>query len=37
MFSRSNWAQVESVAIIIGANRVGFPSLSNKVSCSFCR
>ena len=36
ILSRSNCAQVESVAIIIGAKRDGCPSSSNNVSCSFC-
>ena len=36
MFSRSNCAQVESVAIIIGAKRDCCPSSSNNVSYSFC-
>ena len=35
ILSRSNCAQVESVAIIIGAKRDGCPSSSNNVSCSF--
>ena len=35
IFSRSNCAQVESVAIIIGAKRDGCPSSSNNISCSF--
>ena len=34
ILSRSNCAQVESVAIIIGAKRDGCPSSSNNVSCS---
>lgn len=34
ILSRSNCAQVESVAIIIGAKRNGCPSSSNNVSCS---
>ena len=36
ILSRSNCAQVESVAIIIGAKSDGCPSSSNNVSCSFC-
>ena len=36
ILSRSNCAQVESVAIIIGAKRDGCPFSSNNVSCSFC-
>ena len=35
ILSRSNCAQLESVAIIIGAKRDGCSSSSNKVSCSF--
>ena len=35
ILSRSNCAQVESVAIIIGAKRDGCPSSSNNISCSF--
>ena len=34
ILSRSNCAQVESMAIIIGAKRDGLPSSSNNVSCS---
>lgn len=36
IFSRSNSAHVERVAYIIGAKIDGFPSVSNKVNCSFC-
>ena len=36
ILSRSNCAQVESVAIIIGAKRDGCPFSSNNESCSFC-
>ena len=36
ILSRSNCAQVESVATIIGAKRDGCPSSSYNVSCSFC-
>ena len=35
ILSRSNCAQVESVAIIIGAKRDGCPFSSNNISCSF--
>ena len=35
ILSRSNWAQVERVAIMTGANNEGLPSSSRSVNCSF--
>ena len=36
MLSRSSCAQVERGAIMMGANKEGLPSLSNRENCSFC-